>query len=118
MALVALTARRTRAEIASFHLSSLLFITLSVYVYRNIWPLLTFTLVPADGWEGALLWVKIGLLSLAGIVVPLITPRQYIPLDPKARISFLPRYSACPPDPLCRTLRLLLIQSRRHPLGP
>ncbi|KAF8265084.1 hypothetical protein EI94DRAFT_1736769, partial [Lactarius quietus] len=47
----------------------------SVYAYRNIWPLL---LSPC-----ALLWVKIGLLAFAAIVVPLLVPRQYIPLNPK-----------------------------------
>ena len=57
----------------------------SVYAYRNIWPLLTFTLSPADAYEGALLWVKIGLLTFAAIVVPLLVPRQYIPIDPKVR---------------------------------
>ena len=80
--MVAITARKTRASVASFHLSSLLLVTFSVYVYRDVWPSLTFTLVPADRWEGALLWAKIGLLSVPGIVIPLITPRQYVPLDP------------------------------------
>jgi len=69
LALVAITARRTRTSVASFHLSSLLLVTFSVYVYRDVWPLLTFTLVPADRWEGALLWAKIGLLSVPGIVI-------------------------------------------------
>ncbi|KAH8986106.1 hypothetical protein EDB92DRAFT_2054957 [Lactarius akahatsu] len=83
LALVAVTARRVRASIASFHLSSLLLGTFSVYAYRNIWPLLTFTLSPVDAWEGPLLWVKIGLLAFAAIVIPLLVPRQYIPIDPK-----------------------------------
>ena len=98
--MAALAAQRTRAAVASAHLSSLLFITFSVYAYRDVWPLLTFTLVPADAWEGTLLWVKIGLLALAGIVVPLITPRQYVPLDPKARSSSFPRHRASPDPPL------------------
>jgi hypothetical protein len=61
--------------------------TFSVYAYRNIWPLLTFTLSPADSYEGALLWVKIGLLAFAAIAVPLLVPRQYIPIDPKVQSS-------------------------------
>ena len=32
---------------------------------------------------------------LAGIAIPLITPRQYVPLDPKARFSFLSRHRVC-----------------------
>ncbi|KAI0306147.1 hypothetical protein B0F90DRAFT_1814940 [Multifurca ochricompacta] len=83
LALFTVTARRTRASVTSLHLSSLLIATLSVYAYRDVWPLLTFTLSPADGSEGALLWVKIGLLTLTAVVIPLIIPRQYVPLDPK-----------------------------------
>ncbi|KAI9509765.1 hypothetical protein F5148DRAFT_1275094 [Russula earlei] len=83
LALITITARSTRASIASAHLSLLLLVTFSVYAYRDIWPLLTFTLLPADRWEGVLLWAKIGLLAVAGVVIPLITPRQYVPFDPK-----------------------------------
>ena len=64
-----ITARRTRASVASFHLSALLLVTFSVYAYRDVWLLLNFTLVPADGWEGTFLWAKIGLLSVTGIVI-------------------------------------------------
>lgn len=87
LALVTVTARRVRASITSFHLSTLLLGTFSIYAYRDIWPLLTFTLSPADAHEGALLWVKIGLLAFTAIVVPLLVPRQYIPIDPKVRPS-------------------------------
>jgi len=89
------TARRTHTSVASFHLPALLLVTFSVYAYCDVWLLLNFTLVPADGWERAFLWAKIGLLSVTGIVIPLITPRQYVPLDPKARFSFLSRHLAC-----------------------
>ncbi|KAI9449921.1 hypothetical protein BJY52DRAFT_1227472 [Lactarius psammicola] len=51
LALVTVTARAVRASVTSFHLSSLLLGTFSVYAYRNIWPLLTFTLSPVDAWE-------------------------------------------------------------------
>ncbi|KAI9435350.1 hypothetical protein H4582DRAFT_2112394 [Lactarius indigo] len=78
-----LTARRSRASVASFHLSSLLLGTFSVYAYRDIWPLLTFTLSLVDASEGPLLWVRIGLLAFAAIVIPLLIPYQYIPVDPK-----------------------------------
>ncbi|KAI1790046.1 P-loop containing nucleoside triphosphate hydrolase protein [Ganoderma leucocontextum] len=55
----------------------------AVYAYRDIWPLATYDLTPIDGPEGSLLWVKIGLLTLAAIVLPLISPRQTG--DPHAR---------------------------------
>ncbi|KAI9436510.1 hypothetical protein BJY52DRAFT_1230473 [Lactarius psammicola] len=51
LALVTVTARTVRAPVTSFHLSPLLLGTFSVYAYRNIWPLLTFTLSPVDAWE-------------------------------------------------------------------
>ena len=88
LALVTVTARTVYASIASYHLSSLLLRTFSVYAYRNIWPLLTYTLSPLDACEGALLWVRIGLLAFAAVVIPLLVPRQYNPIDPEARFAF------------------------------
>ncbi|KAH9028046.1 hypothetical protein EDB83DRAFT_2526408 [Lactarius deliciosus] len=82
LGLMTLTARRVRASVASLHLSSLLLGTFSVYAYRNIWPLLTFTLSPVDAWEGALLWVRIGLLAFAAI-----DPQQVI--NPEQTASLL-----------------------------
>ncbi|KAH9059056.1 hypothetical protein EDB87DRAFT_1577854 [Lactarius vividus] len=76
LGLMTVTARRVRASVASFHLSLLLLGIFSVYAYRNIWPLLTFTLSPVDAWEGPLLWVRVGLLAFATIVIPLLVPRQ------------------------------------------
>jgi hypothetical protein len=100
LASVAITARRTRASVVLFHLSAPLLVTFSVYAYRDVWPLLTFTLVLADGWEVTLLWAKIDLRSVLGILIPLISPRQYVPLDPKARFSFLSRHRVCSWHPL------------------
>jgi hypothetical protein len=51
-------------------------------VYRNVWPLITFTLAPADAHEGWLIWTKIALAGVAGIVVPMAEPTVYIPFDP------------------------------------
>ncbi|KAH9952289.1 hypothetical protein BGW80DRAFT_1430860 [Lactifluus volemus] len=97
LALFTLAARRTRASVTSFHLSSLLLVTFSVYVYRDIWPLLTYTLSPQDGREGPLLWVKIGLLAVAGAVIPLVTPGQYVPLDFKdPQLAINPEQTASP----------------------
>jgi hypothetical protein len=79
------------ASVASFHLSSILLITFSVYAYRDIWPLLTFTLSPADGREGSLLWAKVSLLAVAGVVIPLVTvPRRMSHSIPRpVRLPFL-----------------------------
>jgi hypothetical protein len=53
-----------------------------VYVYRDLLPLGTFTGVPADLSEGRRLWAKIALLFITAVVIPMFTPRQYIPVDP------------------------------------
>jgi hypothetical protein len=95
LALVSVAARRAYASVASFHLSSILLITFSVYTYRDIWPLLTFTLSPADGRESSLLWAKVSLLAVAGVVIPLAIPRRYVPLDPKASSSSFPLHLPC-----------------------
>ncbi|KAE9405089.1 P-loop containing nucleoside triphosphate hydrolase protein [Gymnopus androsaceus JB14] len=65
------------------HLNTVLCATLAVYIYRDVYPLGTFVLTPQDKDEGSLLWAKISLLALAGIVIPLTVPRKYIPVDPK-----------------------------------
>ncbi|KIP05211.1 hypothetical protein PHLGIDRAFT_534835 [Phlebiopsis gigantea 11061_1 CR5-6] len=66
----------------SRHLSLVIFATLAVYIYRDLWPLMTFTLQPKDGAEGALLWVKIVLLFFSGALLPLLEPYPYLPYDP------------------------------------
>src|SRR5882762_5199233 len=91
LALSTIFARRVCASVTSFHLSSLLLVTFSIYAYRDIWPLLTFTLSPADAGEGTLLWVKLGLLALAAVLIPLAIPRQYTPVNPKVRLFLLCR---------------------------
>ncbi|KAF7348322.1 Multidrug resistance-associated ABC transporter protein [Mycena sanguinolenta] len=63
------------------HANCILFCVFCVYVYRDLIPLATFTEIPADI-EGCKLWAKIGLLFATAVVVPLLMPRQYIPVDP------------------------------------
>ncbi|TFK34800.1 multidrug resistance-associated ABC transporter [Crucibulum laeve] len=61
----------------------LLLVILGVYGYRDIWPLATTTDIPMDISEGKILWVKIAILSAAALIIPLIIPRKYEPIDPK-----------------------------------
>lgn len=68
------------------HASLLLAVTWGAYMYRNVWPLATLTESPADLAEGKVLWAKVALLFLGGVVLPLLTPRQYIPLNAKVRV--------------------------------
>ncbi|EMD41585.1 hypothetical protein CERSUDRAFT_110141 [Gelatoporia subvermispora B] len=74
--------QRTRS-IACRHLATLLAVTWGVYMYRDVWPLATYSLSPFDASEGWVLWAKVTLLTIAGVIIPVTAPRQYIPLDPK-----------------------------------
>lgn len=53
------------------------------YAYRDIWPLMTFTLRPVDAAEGRVLWVKVALATWAGLLGPLFEPWPYIPVYPE-----------------------------------
>lgn len=57
-----------------------------VYAYRDVWPLMTFTLEPKDGEEGALLWVKIALAAFIGVIEPLLEPYPYVSSSPVVSI--------------------------------
>jgi hypothetical protein len=67
----------------SIHLNTVLLVSFGSYAYRDLFPLATFTLVPQDLAQGWLLWAKIVVLAVAAVVIPLSTPRPYIPLDPE-----------------------------------
>ncbi|GMK55604.1 hypothetical protein CspeluHIS016_0206600 [Cutaneotrichosporon spelunceum] len=63
------------------HVDLLLVLAFAVYAYRDIWPSLTYYLSPSDvnNW---VTWTRIAILSFAGVVIPLIRPRTYVPVDP------------------------------------
>jgi hypothetical protein len=46
---------------------------------------MTFTISPADRDMGALLWIIIGLLSLVSVILPVLEPYPYIPVDVTVR---------------------------------
>ena len=58
-----------------------------VYAYRNLWPLMTFTLVPKDRAEGNIMWEKLALAAFAGTIEPLFEPYPYVPYDPAVSLS-------------------------------
>ncbi|KAF7797042.1 hypothetical protein EIP86_008234 [Pleurotus ostreatoroseus] len=66
----------------SAHLTLVTFAVFVLYCYRDIWPLMTFTLRPADEAEGDILWAKIALVFFVSSVGPLFEPYPYIPVDP------------------------------------
>ncbi|KAJ7935214.1 multidrug resistance-associated ABC transporter [Mycena leptocephala] len=63
-------------ETASQHLQILLSLCFLLYAYRDLWPLATWTAMPKDISEGGILWFKITLLAIVGLVLPLVQPRS------------------------------------------
>ncbi|PSS08857.1 hypothetical protein PHLCEN_2v3472 [Hermanssonia centrifuga] len=70
-------------RVASLHLTLVTCAFFAVYAYRDIWPLMTFTIEAGDKAEGRIIWAKIALAAFAGVVEPLFEPYAYIPVDPK-----------------------------------
>ncbi|KAF8513334.1 P-loop containing nucleoside triphosphate hydrolase protein [Hysterangium stoloniferum] len=73
-----------------------MFIIASVYIYRDVFPLATFTRRPVDENKGWLLWSRLALVALTGLVIPLFIPRSYVPVDPLSAPDQLnPEQTAC-----------------------
>jgi hypothetical protein len=69
------------------HLNFVLFVTWIVYFVRDVLPLATYNVQPVDIAQGDLLWGIVGTLTVVGVIIPLFTPRRYIPSDPEVCIS-------------------------------
>ncbi|OCH87314.1 P-loop containing nucleoside triphosphate hydrolase protein [Obba rivulosa] len=83
LSLLSVIGRPSTSKLACTHLATILAITWGIYAYRDLWPFATFNLEPMDAGEGRALWIKVALLSLSGVFVPLVSPRQYTPADPQ-----------------------------------
>jgi hypothetical protein len=88
-----------------WNLNTVLLATLATYLYRDILPLATFDEQPLDIEEGRLLWARIVILAGTAIFIPLLMPRQYIPVDDQVRFfsaSFPIRHTefTMAPEPL------------------
>ncbi|TFK76776.1 hypothetical protein BDN72DRAFT_873327 [Pluteus cervinus] len=83
LGVVSVSAKSKWGRRSRTHQAFLLLVVFAVYFYRDIFPLATYTMVPLDLHEGWVLWSKITILTLVSIVIPLIIPQQYIPVDPK-----------------------------------
>ena len=82
MAIVSVTVKEWSVSTTRYNILVLLSV-FGVYIYRDIWPLATFTKEPKDLQEGYLLWIKISITTLTAVIIPLFIPRQYVPADPK-----------------------------------
>ncbi|KAG8995370.1 hypothetical protein FRB90_000200, partial [Tulasnella sp. 427] len=83
LALLTIAARRRLTRVVSTHLTTLLFVAWSVFAYRNLYPLATYTKHPVDASDGWITWVRVALLTVVGAVLPLIVPRRFVPINPK-----------------------------------
>lgn len=51
-----------------------------LYAYRDFWPLCTTYLTAVD-LPNAVTWSRLAILSVAAVLLPLIRPRTYVPVD-------------------------------------
>ncbi|KAG8899583.1 hypothetical protein FRC01_010451, partial [Tulasnella sp. 417] len=93
LALLTIAARRRLTRVASSHLTTLLFVAWSIFAYRDLYPLVTYTMHPVDA-DGWVTWVRVGLLTLVGLVLPLVVPRRFVPVNPKNPLPPNPEQTA------------------------
>lgn len=80
---VALRATTKTGALAGLHLTFILAVAFGVYFYRDILPFATYTWPIQDASEGPIiLRAKLITLTLAAVIIPLVTPRVYVPVDP------------------------------------
>jgi len=82
LALWTLVCNIRRVSYVSAHLGLVLLASWSVFFYRDVWPLGTYDLVPLDIPVDRLFWPKFVILTIVGVVTPLLVPNPYIPVDP------------------------------------
>jgi hypothetical protein len=79
----ALRATTKAGALADLHLKFILAVAFGVYFYRDILPFATYTWPVQDASEGPIiLRAKLITLTLAAVIIPLVTPRVYVPVDP------------------------------------
>jgi len=88
LALISVSVKRKWGSVANQHLVTLLLATFAVFAYRDVWPLATYIYSPLDRAEGPLMWAKLAVLSFVSILIPLLIPRIYTPVNPKVRYQY------------------------------
>ncbi|KAJ7347434.1 hypothetical protein DFH08DRAFT_960765 [Mycena albidolilacea] len=79
----ALRATTKTGALADLHLKFILAVAFGVYFYRDILPFATYTWPVQDASEDPIiLRAKLITLTLAAVIIPLVTPRVYVPVDP------------------------------------
>lgn len=103
------------ARLVSRHLNLVTFAIFASYVYRDVWPLMTFTLRPIDEAEGNILWVQVALSCFVGVIEPLFEPRAWIPIEPEVIVAVLQTFESLLTAYNNRTLRPFLALNKLLP---
>ena len=72
----------SRTHFLDAHNVGVLLVAFTVYLYKDVWPLATYTPTPIDASEGSLVWAKLGVLSFMAAFIPLFIPCVYEPVGP------------------------------------
>lgn len=92
LSIISLCARPPICDSAARHSNIILALTFGVYMYRDVFPLGAVSGTPQDDSDGILSWIRIALLGVAGLLIPLLTPRRYTPVDPLVSFAQLRDY--------------------------
>jgi hypothetical protein len=88
LALLGLFLRGSTSLFLSPHATTTLLAVSGCYLYRDVWPYMTYVgMPPEDADDGTWLWVKVSLALCTAVVFPVLQPYPYIPVDQKVRLS-------------------------------
>ena len=73
----------------SDHLTILLLVTMGVYAYRDLYPLAIIGKQPMDASAGRFLWPTVSILAFTSVGTLLLTPSEYVPVDPEVCVLLL-----------------------------
>ncbi|KZO90151.1 P-loop containing nucleoside triphosphate hydrolase protein [Calocera viscosa TUFC12733] len=83
LCLAAIAVRQNITKVFTYNAGIVLLIQCCVFSWRNFWPLMIFGGVPADSRYLGLTWTEGGFLVFAGVIIPLVIPEPYVPVDPQ-----------------------------------
>ncbi|KZO90162.1 P-loop containing nucleoside triphosphate hydrolase protein [Calocera viscosa TUFC12733] len=83
LSLAAIVVQQNITKVFTYNAGIVLLIQCCVFSWRNFWPLMIFGGVPADSRYPGLTWTEGGFLVLAGVIIPLVIPEPYVPVDPQ-----------------------------------
>lgn len=58
-----------------------------VFAIRDLWPIALAGQQPKDGYLGWITWTRLALVAYIGLIVPIVRPGVYIPVDPEVRYT-------------------------------